>query len=238
MEVVNVTLRPSFRQEGAPVQIAQEGPTFCWSRNLMDMAVICCAHRHSSCRAQLGVARCIKTCVPTATYGPADPAVQSPSDCCTARTYTTRVHTCARRNITEARNIHVSDSGTARHICVCVCVCVVWECGVCVCGVRVWCVCELFEWEQLVIRSALVWDVMRHRVAVIYLRFGATCRPHLQGSKSPRIMGNNKPERLQFRDKTSGYSCCCSNCLREAEQYTSNPTPLKRRVRRFCGFTS
>ena len=106
----------------------------------MDMAVICCAHRHSSCRAQLGVARCIKTCVPTATYGPADPAVQSPSDCCTARTYTTRVHTCARRNITEARNIHVSDSGTARHICVCVCVCVVCVC-VCVCGVCVVCVC-------------------------------------------------------------------------------------------------
>jgi len=44
-------------------------------------------------------------------------------------------------------------------------------------------VCELFVWEQLGIRYVLLWDVRRNRLTVIYRRFGATCRPHLQGSK-------------------------------------------------------
>jgi len=35
-------------------------------------------------------------------------------------------------------------------------------------------------------RSSLFWDVTQRRLLVIYRRFGANCRFHLQGSSSPR----------------------------------------------------
>ena len=89
---------------------------FCRNENLMSLVANWNAHRHCNCTVEQGVARCIKICVSTARCDPADPAVQSLSDCCTARTYTTRVHTCAQRNIAEAHTNHVSDSETARLI--------------------------------------------------------------------------------------------------------------------------
>ena len=38
----------------------------------------------------------------------------------------------------------------------------------------------------MLIRSALFWDIMHRRVAILYRRFGTTYRYHLQRSRSPR----------------------------------------------------
>jgi hypothetical protein len=36
----------------------------------------------------------------------------------------------------------------------------------------------------MLMRSALFWDIMQHRVVILYRRFGTTYRSHLQGSRS------------------------------------------------------
>jgi hypothetical protein len=38
--------------------------------------------------------------------------------------------------------------------------------------------------EETLSRSALFWDITQRRVAILYRRFGTTCRSHLQGSRS------------------------------------------------------
>jgi hypothetical protein len=37
----------------------------------------------------------------------------------------------------------------------------------------------------ILMRTALFWDITRHRVVIIYRRFGTTYRTHLQGSRCP-----------------------------------------------------
>ena len=44
---------------------------------------------------------------------------------------------------------------------------------------------SILETKTFFMRSSLFWDVTQRRLVVSYRRFGATCRPHLQGSSSP-----------------------------------------------------
>ena len=46
------------------------------------------------------------------------------------------------------------------------------------------------------VRSALLWDVMRHRVVIYHRRFGTTYRPHLQSQDIQNIEeGTNEVKR-------------------------------------------
>jgi hypothetical protein len=45
------------------------------------------------------------------------------------------------------------------------------------------------------IRSALFWDIVQHRVVILYRRFGTTHRSHLQGSnRLSRNVGTEMPK--------------------------------------------
>jgi hypothetical protein len=39
----------------------------------------------------------------------------------------------------------------------------------------------------MLMRSALLWDIMWHRVVIVYRRFGTTCWFHLHGSRKKAI---------------------------------------------------
>jgi hypothetical protein len=48
----------------------------------------------------------------------------------------------------------------------------------------------IYSWlkfTDILLRSALFWDVTQRRVVIVYRRFGKTYRSHLPGSRNPRI---------------------------------------------------
>jgi hypothetical protein len=48
-----------------------------------------------------------------------------------------------------------------------------------------WLLIVISHMKMFKIRSALFWGIMQRRVVIIYRRFGATYRSHLQGSRNP-----------------------------------------------------